>query len=481
MLAARRAATHFGSLPAGAQIMILTPSGLSQPGFVTAGWCAYHWSTVGAQVAYSYLPFMPDAGGSCGQNSVNSNGTFDGFSILGGHEYTEAITDPLGGGWIDVGGAEIADKCAWHQLSNAVLGGSPFAVQSLWSNASDSCQSALARPIYPPVSTANGRHADFNGDGTKDVVNFQQGSDGSVFVALSTGSSLTTPARWNPWGAFCYTGGTPLVGDFNGDDRDDIACDQQSSDGALFVALSTGSGFSAPTRWNTWGPFCYAGSTPIAGHFSGTRIGGHLVDDVACMQQSSDALVFVATSTGSSFDPATQWDSWGPFCYAGGTPVAGDFNGDGRDDLACDQQSTDGALFVATSTGSVLNAPSRWNAWGPFCYTGSTPLAGDFNGDGRDDLVCDQQSTDGGLFVATTTGSVLNAPSRWNPWGPFCYSGMTARVTNLASASGGDGMVCFTQGTAGDVWFTRATGSAFGALARWNSWGPFSAVRHTPV
>jgi hypothetical protein len=31
------------------------------------------------------------------------------------------------------------------------------------------------------------------------------------------------------------------------------------------------------------------------------------------------------------------------------------------------------------------------------------------------------------------------------------------------------------------VWFTRATGSAFGALARWNSWGPFSAVRHTPV
>jgi hypothetical protein len=161
--------------------------------------------------------------------------------------------------------------------------------------------------------------------------------------------------------------------------------------------------------------------------------------------------------------------------------VAGDFTGGGRDGLMCDQQSTDGALFVATSTGSALSSPSRWNTWGAFCYTGSTPLAGDFNGDGRDDLVCDQQSTDGALFVTTSTGSVLSSPSRWNTWGPFCYSGMTARATNLASASGGDGMVCFTQGTAGDVWFTASTGSAFNALAKWNTWGPFSASRHTPV
>jgi hypothetical protein len=158
MLAARRAAIHFGALPAGAQIMILTPSGLSQPGFVTGGWCAYHWATVGSQVAYSYLPFVPDAGGSCGENSVNSNGTFDGFSILGGHEYAEAITDPLGGGWYDASGAEIGDNCAWALLSNAILGGSPYAVQALWSNAADSCQlgSAPSRATHPPVLTRTG-------------------------------------------------------------------------------------------------------------------------------------------------------------------------------------------------------------------------------------------------------------------------------------------------------------------------------------
>src|SRR5262249_40891406 len=162
---------------------------------------------------------------------------------------------------------------------------------------------------------------------------------------------------------------------FNGDGLDDIACVQQGSDGAIFVALSTGSGFLPPARWNPWGPFCYAGSTPIVGHFAGTRIGGRLVDDIACLQQSWDGVVFVATSTGSSFNAPTRWNNWGSYCYAGATPVAGDFDGDGRDDLACDLQSTDGSVLIATSTGTSFNPPSRWNSWGPFCYTGSTPLA----------------------------------------------------------------------------------------------------------
>jgi serine protease len=70
------------------------------------------------------------------------NGYFDGFSIVGGHEYAETITDPYpNSGWLDSRGSENGDKCAW--LSGAVqgaagnisLGGRNFAVQSLWSNA----------------------------------------------------------------------------------------------------------------------------------------------------------------------------------------------------------------------------------------------------------------------------------------------------------------------------------------------------------
>lgn len=153
MMATSRAASHFGTLPQGAVVVVMTPSGQSQPGFATGGWCAYHWAVPNgaplpaAGTAFAYLPFQPDAGGSCGANSVNggSRGVFDGFSIIGGHEYAEAITDPYPtSGWLDAAGSENADKCAWINIGDATMGGQTFAVQPLWSNAAGGCVSASA-------------------------------------------------------------------------------------------------------------------------------------------------------------------------------------------------------------------------------------------------------------------------------------------------------------------------------------------------
>jgi serine protease len=69
------------------------------------------------------------------------HGYFDGFSIVGGHEYAEAATDPFpNSGWLDGAGAENGDKCAWISSgqgasTNITLGSNYYAVQSLWSNA----------------------------------------------------------------------------------------------------------------------------------------------------------------------------------------------------------------------------------------------------------------------------------------------------------------------------------------------------------
>ena len=79
-----------------------------------------------------------------GLNNSFGNGYFDGFSIVGGHEYGETVTDPYpSSGWLDSRGAENADKCAWISsgqgaASNIALGSQHFAVQSLWSNAFNS-------------------------------------------------------------------------------------------------------------------------------------------------------------------------------------------------------------------------------------------------------------------------------------------------------------------------------------------------------
>jgi serine protease len=145
--AAVRLMTHFQYDP-NATYLVFTPSGKSMRGFGTQ-WCAWHSSTSSSKgtVAYGYIPYMPDAGASCGMNFVNSttnsygNGYFDGFSIVAGHEYSEAETDPHpSSGWVDGSGAENADKCAWDKSSaNISFGGHSYAVQPTWSNASSGC------------------------------------------------------------------------------------------------------------------------------------------------------------------------------------------------------------------------------------------------------------------------------------------------------------------------------------------------------
>jgi serine protease len=122
---------------ANATYFVFTPSGHSQSGFGTS-WCAYHsvTSSANGSVAWAYMPYMPDAGANCGENFINrtnnsyGNGYFDGFSVVGGHEYAEAITDPHTAsgqyGWLDGSGSEVGDKCAWASISTDITLGSHF-------------------------------------------------------------------------------------------------------------------------------------------------------------------------------------------------------------------------------------------------------------------------------------------------------------------------------------------------------------------
>lgn len=121
-----------------ASVIIVTQPGTCPNGFAPAGcpgahnYCAWHsW----ANAPYTNLPYQPDAGGSCGENSVS--GVNDGFSIVGGHEYAETATDPFLNAWVDgsdPGGGEIGDKCAWTDLGFTYLTTGAFPTQPLWSN-----------------------------------------------------------------------------------------------------------------------------------------------------------------------------------------------------------------------------------------------------------------------------------------------------------------------------------------------------------
>jgi serine protease len=143
-----RAAAHFGNTATGSnatvQYVIATASGNNATGFGTQ-YCAWHSSTSSTfgNIAYTNLPYMTDAGGSCGAN-FNGLGPNAGITIVGGHEMAETITDQFpNGGWLDSGGAENGDKCAWITSGQGASGDitlstGTFPVQSLWSNAVNS-------------------------------------------------------------------------------------------------------------------------------------------------------------------------------------------------------------------------------------------------------------------------------------------------------------------------------------------------------
>jgi serine protease len=154
------AAEHFGNTTTAsnrdAQYVIISPHGTNPDNYKTQGFCAWHDYTGdstmdgggavstpwGSPIAFTNLPYIPDAGASCGKNFVNSGsaGNLDGVTIVEGHEYAETSTDQYpAGGWTDSSGEENGDKCAWISSGqgasqNLSLTTGTFAVQSTWAN-----------------------------------------------------------------------------------------------------------------------------------------------------------------------------------------------------------------------------------------------------------------------------------------------------------------------------------------------------------
>jgi hypothetical protein len=148
-----RASAHFQYDPDATYIIMTPPRPIAtgQPVY-----CGYHTQTTSInglgnpyRIEYSFIPWQntdwPVLGQSCGLHNVNAssnsfgNGIFDSWSIVVGHEYSEAVTDPdnffaVQDGWNDDQTSENADKCAWYHTQNITLGGHQFAVQPTWSN-----------------------------------------------------------------------------------------------------------------------------------------------------------------------------------------------------------------------------------------------------------------------------------------------------------------------------------------------------------
>jgi len=148
----------------------------------------------------------------------------------------------------------------------------------------------------------------------------------------SAGTRFVTPT----WGGGRGCRGVYVPADFTGDGRTDRLC---SLDGVTNVAVSTGEGFAEPAAW-----LDEELGTPVVGDFDGDGRA-----DLA--QYDGGAKVFrVALSTGTRFAPFAAWGTTTATWTDGGTyscgntgsarPGTGNFDGNGYADVYCRGRGT---------------------------------------------------------------------------------------------------------------------------------------------
>ena len=267
-----------------------------------------------------------------------------------------------------------------------------------------------------PVSGEIPLFGDFDGNGSDDLARVTQKAESGVgpapvYVSLFN-RGFGDFSVWHKF--FSLDGELPLVGDFNGDRKDDMVSFVQKAQAGVgsapvWVSLSQGTRFNTSRVWHTF--FSLAGEIPLVGDVNGDR-----KDDIITFVQKAQAgigssPVWVALSDGTKFGQSRVWHTF--FSLAGEVPMMGDVNGDGKDDIITFvQQAQPGIgaapVYVSLSQGNTFGPSRVWHT--NFSPKGEIPRVADINLDGRDDIVTflwgkGAPGLERVSFVALSTGS----------------------------------------------------------------------------
>lgn len=212
---------------------------------------------------------------------------------------------------------------------------------------------------------------DWDGDG-RDTVGGYIGSH-SLFV-------LYDPAR--PYIPFGRSGDLPLVGDWDGDRRDDIGVYRTA--GSSLVQNQYLLDLGAPGESGELAySFGLRGDVPLVGDWDGDGR-----DDIGTYRVNGGAGPMYFLDEGPrGWTGATAGERGYQFGLPGDVPIVGDWNGDGRDDFGVFRRNDPrGPSYFLDEGARGWTGATAGERGYQFGLAGDVPLVGDWNGDGKDDF-----------------------------------------------------------------------------------------------
>jgi hypothetical protein len=244
---------------------------------------------------------------------------------------------------------------------------------------------SFTTPPSPPFTAGNGPVSvvtgDFNGDGFLDIAVANR-NDATVSILAGNGDGTFKAAV--PYQAGTVDVATVATGDFNGDGKLDLALTNPSSD-TVSVLLNNGDG-----TFPTTGPVTYStgnsGDHPVA--VSAVDLNGDSKLDLAVTNLMGKTVAILLGNGDGTFLPKVAYPTTNGASSGPNAMTTGDFNADGKVDLAITEQSINRVSILLGNGDGTFQSPLEFST-GNFA---AGVAAGDFNGDNRLDLAVANQT-----------------------------------------------------------------------------------------